>query len=76
MKNEFDKISKKEINRYTNDKTYKPDVNLRAPKHKPYKRKKKADFIHEAEDEAYQDYIDDIEFYNRYEHDDLVGDDE
>ena len=40
MSEEVERISKKEINRFTDDKTYKPDVNLRKPKHKPYKRPK------------------------------------
>ena len=46
---EKERISKKEINRHTNDKTYKPEVNLRAPKHEPYKRNKNMDYYEQAD---------------------------
>lgn len=45
-----EKISKKEINRYVDDKTYKPDVNMRQPKQAPYKRKKNWSYEEVEED--------------------------
>ena len=69
---EKEKVSKKEINRHTNDKTYKPDVNIRAPKHEPYKRNKKTDYYEQAEEEQSQNCANDVGFFGRYDEDDLT----
>jgi len=66
MSEEIERVSKKEINRTVNDSTYKPEVNLRAPKHKPYKRKKNVDYYDQAEEEESENWADDVEFFGRY----------
>jgi len=71
MSDEIERTSKKEINRMANDRTYKPEVSLRAPKHKPYKRKKNVDYYEQAEEEESENWADDVEFFGRYEEDEF-----
>jgi len=66
MSDEIERVSKKEINRVVNDSTYKPEVNLRAPKRKPYKRKKNVDYYDRLEKEKSENWTDDVELYGRY----------